>query len=80
MERLFPKESWNDGLFFFNPHWQHKKTTDLAAEGLQVLENNQIQEISTCWDSYYMIEWLLKQKKAVHDCLGKYKVNKVYVF
>lgn len=81
MEKFFTNENWNDDILFpFNPLWQHKKTTDLAAAGLQLHENNQRQEVSTCWNSYYMLEWLLEQKKAVYDCLGKYKINKAYVF
>lgn len=60
--------------------WQHKKTSDPEAAGLQLTENNPIQEVSTCWNSYYMLEWLLKQKKTAYDCLGKYEINRAYIF
>lgn len=69
MEKLFTNQNWNDGFFFFFK--SSLTTTDLAAASLQCPENNQIWEVSTCWNSYYMLEWFLEQKKAVHDCLGK---------
>lgn len=68
MEKLFTNQNRNDGFFCFK---SSLTTTDSAAAGLQRFENNQIQEVSTCWNSYYMLEWFLEQKKAVHDCLGK---------
>lgn len=76
MVKCFPNKNQDNDSFKKNPLWQHKKTTDLEAAGLQLTENNQIQEVSTCWNSYYMREWLLKQKKTVCDCLGKYEINK----
>lgn len=39
-----------------NLPWQCKKTTALEAADLWLTENNQIQEVSTCWNSYYMLE------------------------
>lgn len=54
MEKLFTNKNQYNGILK-NPCWQHKKTTDLAAAGLQLPENNQIQEVSTRWNPYYII-------------------------
>lgn len=56
MVKCFPNKNQDNDSFKKNPLWQHKKTTDLEAAGLQLTENNQIQEVSTCWNSYYMRE------------------------
>ena len=79
MVKCFPSKNRNSDSFK-KMLWQHKKTSDPGAAGLQLTENNQIGEVSTCWNSYYMLEWLLKQKKTVFDCLGKYEINRAYIF
>lgn len=48
-------ENRNNGIYLFI-FKSSLTTADLGAAGLQYPENNQIQEVSTCWNSCYMLE------------------------